>query len=297
MRRVIRRGLVATGVAGALCAGAVMVGSVPAQAGARVGAPAAAPAATANRTLLWHDEFTGSRLNPKFWTALNRSTNGVSNGQVDCLLSRAANVKVSRGALWLTSRKEANPITCSPNDPNFPGGRSYTSGFITTKGKKSWTYGRYEMRARLPFGAGTSTGLWPAFWMWPNNNTSGELDIMEAIGREPDRTYAFAHSSTDPNAVSDGGSYVFSGGRNPGDGYHIYALDWEPTYLRWTVDGHVVRTMTSADTPWVASSFTTPMHLMLNMTVGGIWAQDPNSSTRFPATYYVDYVRVYSRAK
>lgn len=248
-----------------------------------------------SRTLVWREEFSATRLDARSWTPLNYATNGVSNGQLDCLLNRKANLALGRGALSFVARRENPPIQCGVDDPTFPNGRPYSSGFITTKGKRSWTYGRFEMRAKLPLARGTTKGLWPAFWMWPDNNTSGELDIMEAIGREPDRVYAFAHSSTDPTAPSRGGPYVFPRGTWPGDGFHTYAAEWDPGQLRWFIDGKLVHAMNSDTTPWVGSAFNSPMHMMLNLSVGGIWAQSPDSGTRFPAVYAVDYVRVYSR--
>ncbi|MFZ0161273.1 MAG: family 16 glycosylhydrolase [Kineosporiaceae bacterium] len=250
----------------------------------------------AGRTLVWRDDFSASRLDATSWTPLNYSTNGVSNGQLDCLVNRNANLALSRGTLSIIARRESTPIRCG-NDPNFPNGRSYTSGFITTKGKKSWTYGRFEIRARLPMARGTTNGLWPAFWMWPNDNASGELDIMEALGREPDRVYHFAHSSTDPAAPSEGGPYVFRGGRTPGDGFHTYAAEWDPGQIRWFVDGRLTYSLTPANAPWVGAAFDSPMHLMVNLSVGGLWAQSPDANTRFPAAYVVDYVRVYGRAR
>jgi beta-glucanase (GH16 family) len=214
-------------------------------------------------------------------------------------MNRPENVSVSGGVLHLIARREATPLTCGAADTRFPGGRQYSSAHLSTRGKADWTYGRFEMRATLPTAAGTTKGLWPAFWLRPSAGGTGELDVMEAIGTDGTGTeharvhhtiwydYSGTHrhqpiSVTVPNGL-------------PSDGFHVYAAEWEPGEIRWYIDGQLTYTRTTATTPWLNQAFNKPFYLRLNLAIGGNWPGTPTSATQLPASYDVDYVRVYQR--
>ena len=249
---------------------------------------------------VWSDEFDGTTLDHSKWDVEDRSTYGDGNNELACLMDRPENVLVHDGVLSLRARREAPALKCGSNDPRFPGGRPYSSGHLTTKTTASFTYGRFELRARLPTQAGTSQGLWPAFWMRPVSGGIGELDVMEAVGSGPTGTefdrvhhtlwydYVGTHSQQ-PTSVR------LPGGARPSDGMHTYAAEWEPGEIRWYVDGVLTYTRTRATTPWLDEAFSRPFYLRLNLAVGGGWPGSPTTQTALPADFDVDYVRVYQR--
>jgi beta-glucanase (GH16 family) len=147
-------------------------------------------------------------------------------------------------------------------------------------------YGHFEARMQLPTGA----GLWPAFWMegadvethpWPAN---GELDVMEACGQNPRAVSGHAHAP----GLDRGGSVALAAGTTIA-GWHVYALDWTPDHVTWSVDGRPFQTLTKASTGshWV---FHHPFFLELDLAVGGTCGAP--TGTRFPARVLVDDVRV-----
>ncbi len=254
--------------------------------------------APAGWRLVWADEFSGSGVDAGRWKVEDHSTYGDGNGELACLMNRPENVQVSAGVLHLIARHEGTPVACGSGDSRFPGGRPYTSAHLSTKGKADWTYGRFEVRAKLPTQAGTSKGLWPAFWLRPTAGGTGELDVLEAVGGdgagEADKVHQtiwYDYSGTHPKQVE----VVRVPGASPSSDYHVYAAEWEPGVVRWYVDGRLTYTRTRATTPWLDEAFGKPFYLRLNLAVGGSWPGAPSGATSFPASYDVDYVRVYQR--
>ncbi len=248
---------------------------------------------------VWADEFDGSGLDSSRWKVENLSTYGDGNNELACLMNRPENLQVAGGALHLIARREATPMRCGSSDTRFPGGRHYTSAHVTTKGKAEWTYGRFEVRATLPTQAGSTKGLWPAFWLRPTAGGTGELDVLEAIGGDGGGT---EHTKVHQTIWYDyAGTYrhepatVTVPNGPPSAGYHVYAAEWEPGAIRWYIDGQLTYSRTSATTPWLDSAFDKPFYLRLNLAVGGNWPGSPSPSTAFPASYDIDYVRVYQR--
>ena len=152
-----------------------------------------------------------------------------------------------------------------------------------------------EARIKLPYGQ----GIWPAFWMlgdnlyqkgWP---TAGEIDIMEFIGREPDRIYGTVHAPGYSGGDGVGSSITVSADSLRND-FHIYAIEWEENEIRWYFDDQEYFKLTPADVPdeWI---FDHPFFITLNLAVGGRWPGYPDDTTEFPQFLYVDYVRVYQR--
>jgi beta-glucanase (GH16 family) len=248
--------------------------------------------------LAWADEFNDTVIDPAKWTVYDNSTFGDGNLALACLME--GNVVESGGTLTIRADKLPAPKVCNANDKRFPEGRSYTSGFLETKKKASFTYGRFEVRFTAPMDAGRSKGLWPAFWLRPTDGTVGELDVMEIIGTDAAKkadagkivhTLHYDYDGTHPK---QGSSYRLPSGSWDSD-FHTAAVEWEPGVIRWYIDGVLTYQRTPATTPWLTEAFSRPFYLRLNMAVGGSWPGSPDAETKFPADFVVDYVRVYQR--
>ena len=260
-------------------------------------ADGAPPPSPPTWTLVWSDEFdgtAGSSFDPAKWVA-EVGGSGWGNQEREYYTTRPENIALDgSGHLVITARAE--PATSSFSC--WYGSCRYTSARIKTKGLFAQTYGRFEARIRIPRGQ----GLWPAFWMlgdnidavgWPQ---SGEIDIMENIGREPNMVHGTMHGPGYSGAGGIGGPYALAGGAFADD-FHRYAVEWTPGLITWFVDDTKYFQVTPASLPisarWV---FDHPFFLLLNVAVGGGWPNDPDATTTFPQQMVVDYVRVY-RAK
>lgn len=247
--------------------------------------PAPTPTSTTGGggwTLVWSDEFSGSTLNSANWTYdIGWGTNGWGNLELQSYTDKSTNVRLENGELVIEARKERVK------------GQQYTSGRIKTQGLREFTYGRIEARMKIPYGQ----GIWPAFWTlgndietagWPQ---SGEIDIMENIGSEPNILHGTVHGPGYSGANGVGGSYTLSSGALS-DAYHVYAVEWTATSIKWYIDNTLYATVTPNDVPgqWV---FDHPFFIILNVAVGGYWPGDPDATTVFPQQLRVDYVRVY----
>jgi beta-glucanase (GH16 family) len=143
--------------------------------------------------------------------------------------------------------------------------------------------------------------MWPAFWMLGNNVATvdwpncGEIDIMENIGKEPDKVHGSMHGPGYSGGNGLGGFYTLPSGKFADD-FHIFAVEWEPRAVRFYVDNNLYQTRTPTDLPavkkWV---FDHPFFILLNVAVGGDWPGSPDRTTVFPQQMLVDYVKVYAR--
>jgi beta-glucanase (GH16 family) len=256
-------------------------------------ADAAAPAATdagvlPGWRLVWSDEFDGaegSGPDPARW-GLQIGPNDANN-ELQYYTARRENVALDgQGNLVVTARRE----------PYM--GRQYTSARLSTSGKVTATYGRFEARARLP----TGRGMWPAFWMlgadigqvgWP---ACGEIDIMENIGSEPSVNHGSLHGPGYSGGSPLTASYRLPGGAAFPEAFHTFAAEWEANVVRFYVDDQLYQTRTPADLkPGQRWAFDHPFFLIVNLAVGGTWPGPPDASTAFPQALTVDYVRVYAR--
>ncbi|TDQ52192.1 glycoside hydrolase family 16 protein [Actinorugispora endophytica] len=256
-----------------------------------VGAPdAPAPEAVevtpvaAEGQLVWQDEFNGSAgsaPDASKWTH-ETGAHGWGNAELqNYTTSRANSALDGNGNLVITARRE--------------GDGSYTSARMITKDKFERAYGRYEARIKLPRGQ----GIWPAFWMlgdnfpetqWPN---SGEIDIMENIGREPHLVHGSLHGPGYSGGNGVTGSYMHPQGWSFADDFHTFAVDWTPDSITWYVDDVPYQTFTPADVRGNQWVYDHPFFMILNVAVGGQWPGYPDGSTQFPQQMLVDYVRVY----
>ncbi len=243
------------------------------------------------RNLVWSEEFDGTQLDPDEWFAetgdgSNYGLVGWGNNELQWYLP--ANAEVANGLLTITARKEAKS------------GYAYTSARINTRDRFAFRYGRIEARIRLPGGQ----GLWPAFWLLPQDNAygtwaaSGEIDIMEATnlggvgGNEVNGTIHFGGAWPANQASGQSYSVATSATAN----FHLYAVEWDATEIRWYVDGILYSSKdawTSSGGPYPAP-FNQPFYILLNVAVGGNWPGPPDMTTSFPVKMEVDYVRVYS---
>lgn len=270
-------------------AGPVPIRPIPPVSGAPVsGLPSGA------WNLAWSDEFTGSTLSRSRWTTLNDSTFGDGNQQLECEM--ASNVTLSGGMLTLAAQREQSKVACGSHDSRFPGGRSYSGATIETKGKADFTYGYFEIRAKLPMTPGASKGLWPAFWLRPQDGGAGELDVLETIGTDstgsPDTVHQTIHPAYGSGTPQQVHTVDYPSG-SLSSGYHTYGVDWEPGSISWYIDGKLTWSRTTATTSWMRQDFSRPYFLRLNLAVGGSWPGSPTSGTAFPASYDIDWLRVY----
>jgi beta-glucanase (GH16 family) len=234
--------------------------------------------------LVWSDEFTGTALDTAKWDA--REDDWVEY-DLACITNRPQNVSVADGLLTLRAQRER--YTCGGG-----GTRDYTTAYLATDGgRASFRYGRFEMRAKSPTGPSNSRGLWPAFWMRPEGKGKGEIDVVELPGGATYHQSATAAIFYDYTPVKQDNRFTLPAG-HPADGFHRYTVDWDPTAIRWYVDGVQVWHRDRVSTPWFDEVFHKAYHLRLNFQVGG-WLGAPDAGTTFPAEFQVDWVRVYQR--
>ena len=245
--------------------------------------------------LVWSDEFNGpagtAPDNSKWLHDTGGS--GWGNSELQYYTDSTRNAAMDgNGNMAITARRE-NPdnYTC------HYGTCQYTSARLLTAGKFSRNQGRFEARMKLPKGQ----GMWPAFWMlgdnvftdgWPN---SGELDVMENVGKEPGTTWGSIHGPGYSGANSVNASYTLPRGQALGDAFHTFTVDWGPDSITWYIDGiaYSHKTKASVPGPW---AFDHNFFLLLNLAVGGTWPGAPDPDTALPQTMLVDYVRVYDLA-
>ena len=182
--------------------------------------------------------------------------------------------------------------------------KSYTSGRISTQNKQTFTYGRFECRAKVPKGQ----GYLPAFWLMANDENvygqwprCGEIDCMEVMGQETNKAYGTIHYGN-PHSESQG-TYTIKDGDDFSDAFHTFTCDWEPGKITWYVDGVKYHeesdwysTTVGQGTLTYPAPFDQPFYIILNLAVGGSWVGNPNDETSFENNpYEIDYVRVYQK--
>ncbi|MGC6486248.1 MAG: glycoside hydrolase family 16 protein [Planctomycetota bacterium] len=240
--------------------------------------------------LVWSDEFEGPALDYGKWGVAYNALGG-GNQELQFYTDRRDNVRIEDGALVLEAHADGYA--------GLGVQRGYSSGSVRTKRRGDWRYGRVEVRARMPRGQ----GLWPAIWMLPTDEAyggwaaSGELDVMEYRGHEPDKVHGTLHfGGAWPDNRSRGAAYELDEGTFADD-FHVFAVEWERGVVRWFVDGerYQVQDEWQSDGGAFPAPFDQPFHLILNLAVGGRWAGPPDDETAFPQRMSVDWVRVYQR--
>ena len=251
--------------------------------------------------LIWSDEFNhpaGTSPNPAIWQPEigDGTLNGIpgwGNNELETYTDDPANVATDgEGNLVITAHAIANE---TDHPGCYYGPCEYTSARLITWHRLEVEYGRIEARMRLPYGQ----GIWPAFWLlgtdldevgWPQ---SGEIDIMENIGREPATVHGTVHGPGYSGGNGIGQGYDLPTGTFADD-FHTFAIEWTPEGIGWFMDDENYFTLAPdqipAGTEWV---YDHPFFIIFNLAVGGNWPGYPNETTTFPQTMLVDYVRVY----
>ncbi len=226
--------------------------------------------------LVWSDEFSTGQLNTTVWNYELGAT-GWGNNELENYTNSIANVHIDSGYLHISALN--------------PTGASYTSGRITTKTKKEFTYGRFEIRARLPEGK----GLWPALWMLGANFSSvgwpkcGEIDIMELLGNNAAVVYGSVHWDSNGH-LSRTNQFSLPAGKFS-SGFHKFSLVWTPNTMNWYVDNQ--RFFYLGRSEISAFPFDLPKFFIFNVAIGGNWPGSPDGTTVFPQHMIIDYIRVY----
>jgi beta-glucanase (GH16 family) len=255
-------------------------------------------ASAADWRVVWSDEFDKPGLpDPAKW---NYETGFVRNNELQFYTrNRPENARAENGRLVIEGRKEhyANP-NFRPEAPqgrrNLPAAE-YTAASLITEGKFSFLYGRVEVRAKLPSGK----GVWPAIWMMGANRATvgwprcGEVDIMEFVGKEPDKVHATVHFFKDGRHASQGGKLTTS---VPYQDFHLYAVDWSAERMDFYFDKEKYFSFPlDAAGAGPDNPFRKPHYLLINLALGGSWG-GPMDDAVLPQQYQIDYVRVFEKA-
>ena len=252
------------------------------------------PSSYQGYSLVWSDEFSGSALNTANWThEIGNGSNGWGNNELQYY--QAENTSVANGHLTIEARQES------------VGGYDYTSSRLKTQGKQFFQYGRVDIRAVLPKGK----GMWPALWMlgesisddgWP---ASGEIDIMELRGDEPDKVSGTAHWQQNPGDwwsayYSSGCAYPNCTNNDPeldsgtfADEFHVFSIVWDQNQIKWYLDDASVPFHTIDITAGTLSELQGEFFFLFNIAVGGNFLDNPDGTTSFPQKMIVDYIRVF----
>lgn len=236
--------------------------------------------------LVWYDEFDGTMVNSDNWVF--ETGTGCPNlcgwGNNELQYYRQENARVEGGVLTIEAKKETYS------------GRNYTSARMKTQGKRSFKYGRIDIRALLPKGQ----GIWPALWMLGNDITTvgwprcGEIDIMEMIGGgagRDNRVHGTVHWDFNGH-VNAGGSYTKASGIFA-DEYHVFTLIWDETTMKWFVND--IQFYVIDITPTHMTEFHQNFFFIFNVAVGGNWPGSPDETTVFPQQMKVDYIRIFQK--
>lgn len=236
-------------------------------------------AQNAKRKLVWQENFKGKALDGSVWNY--ELGDGCPNicgwGNNERQLYTKANHTTKNGNLVIQVRKE---------------GDKYTSTRITTKDKKEFQYGRIECRAKLP----TGQGIWPAFWMLGSNISSvgwpksGEIDILEYIGKQPHQIYTTLHTQDGHGDKGHGKKTEISGIET---GFHIFAVDWSKDKMDFFVDDRLVFTYNPEVKNEDSWPFNQPFYIIVNVAVGGNFGGPEVDDSIFPQEFTIDYIKVY----
>lgn len=232
--------------------------------------------------LVWSDEFDGTGLpDQEKWSyeegyIRNNEKQYYTEGRLE-------NARMENGFLIIEARQEPFQDI------------EYSSASINTRETASWTYGRFEVRAKLPTGRGT----WPAVWMlgvnrdevgWP---ACGEIDIMENVGFDPRRVHGYVHTKAynHINGNQKGNSVELE---KPWENFHVYAIEWFEDRIDFFIDDKKYFTFEKEGDDNDVWPFDKPHYLLLNLAIGGGWGgQQGIDDSIFPQQYVIDYVRIY----
>ena len=243
---------------------------------------------TGSWELVWNDEFDYEGLpdSTKWSYDIEGNSWGWGNNEAQHYTSHNPdNAFVQNGVLTITARID-----------NMEG-KKYTSARLISKEKGDWLYGRFEIKAKLPSGLGT----WPAIWMLPTDweyggwPASGEIDIMENVGYDPDTIVGSAHTES-YNHMKGTQKSVKIYAPNSYTDFHVYTLEWDENEYRLYMDDNHFFTFTNEGTGFKEWPFDKRFHLLLNLAIGGNWGGKKGiDDSLFPHKFLIDYVRVYKQ--
>lgn len=247
---------------------------------------------------VWSDEFDGDTLDLSKWS-YEENNYGGGNNERQAYRIEEKYCRVKDGSLHLSVYRDAHTTSDGKTQP-------YSSARLRSLGRGEWTFGRFEVRAKVPAGS----GMWPAVWMLPSKPkygpwpASGEIDILESRGSRISETTGALHFGPPwPDNTFMAHAYQFPGGKD-GTSFHLYTLEWSAEEIKWFVDKELAQTRIRTDwfTPTQPKSssapFDQPFHLLLNLAVDGKFFEKTNQSadqipaSAFPQTFLIDYVRV-----
>ncbi|WP_226536324.1 glycoside hydrolase family 16 protein [Fictibacillus halophilus] len=184
------------------------------------------------------------------------------------------NVKIDAGKLVIESKRERFKR------------RVYTSGALTTENRFEFTYGKIEIRAKLPKG----NGIFPAFWLVNSmdGNWLPEIDIMENLGDSPNELYFVVHWQDSTGKRMRDFMHYTSDVMDFSEDFHLYSLIWERDKIIWLIDGQAL-----FETKQFSPS--NPLFIYLNTAIGGNWPGPPSTTDQYPKKMLIDYVRVYQK--
>ncbi len=232
--------------------------------------------------MVWQDEFEADQLSDNYIFEIGTGSNGWGNNESQYY--RKENTRLEDGYLVIQAKKE-----------NFQG-REYTSSRIITEGKKEFKYGRFDIRARMPYGQ----GIWPAIWMLGSNFNQvgwpqcGEIDIMEMIGGQGREriVHGTVHWQSNNGYANYGHSKNLSEA-SLADKFHVFSIIWDENSIEWLIDN---QSYGSIDTsPTHLDEFREQFFFIFNVAVGGNWPGYPDESTEFPQEMWIDYIRVFQQ--
>ncbi len=253
--------------------------------------------------LVWSDEFEGAQIDFHKWEREENNYGG-GNNERQAYRTDPKYSFVKNGSLHIAVYRDPHTTSDGKTQP-------YSSARLRTMKRGDWTFGRFEIRARMPDGQ----GIWPAIWMMPTNSpyggwaAGGEIDIVESRGSKVQETLGALHFGGKwPDNVHLDHTYRFPA-RNAAEDFHVYALEWTADEISWFVDGVKWRTRRKAEW-WSAGArknpsapYDQPFHLILNVAVDGRFFENEDQkadripANRFPQVMQVDYVRVYQWAR
>ena len=249
--------------------------------------------------LVFQDEFSkGVMLDESKWDyATERNEEGWYNNEKQYYSrARSKNSRVENGRLIIEAHAEQLDKEQYPDWSE----QKYTSARVLTRGKATWKYGFFEIKAKLPCGRGT----WPAIWtlpedpdvVWPNG---GEIDIMEHVGFEPGVIHQTIHTKAYNHNKNTEKTSKFNV-PDASDTMHRYQMLWTPDFILFGMNDapkYLYKNETKGKTNSKAKArwpFDNEHHLLLNIAIGGDWGgQKGISGDAFPARMEIDYVRVY----
>ncbi len=238
--------------------------------------------------LVWEENFNGNKLDTATWN-YDVNGDGGGNNELQYYTARDTNVYVKDGLLHIRGLKE-DYLT-----------HHYTSAKLTTSRKADFTFGKMEIRAKIPVGL----GMWPAIWMMPTDSKfgswpwSGEIDIMETKGQTPEILYGTMHYGPAwPNNRSTGGKIVRPNPAGWGDDFHTYSIIWQKEKIEWLVDGvkfHEGSIASVTDQKNVPYPFNERFYFILNLALGGNFVDNKIDDAVLPNEFLVDYLKVWQQ--